>query len=428
MRPQEILFVGVPFLCVGVVLTWSTGNTRPAGSSASVPANTVTEPLAIEEDSPTEFVGPTRPVDVAEPSMMSAATRQLVEYQRDGSRQNETATSLEYLGPQFHVDQLWRSMEGPSEVEPVYLGHEDESELVWITGCHVEMVGPDGTSPKPADYMCHVNVDIDVERHYELFSQEKSLDGRLFTLSQGQLSVEFPPGFGIPVRSDEAVEVATQVLNLNRPDASEDVRHRVRFTYARDVDTDGSMVPLYESGIFAMKALDSFGIFDCPTDHLDPTIEGAVCLPGKMANDWDVDVDALGRRFTGHWVVEPGREVNRTRVTTLLALEDDTRVHFVSVHLHPFAESVELRDLTDDVTVFRSEATNHTDRVGLANVTTYSSAEGFPVYADHEYEMVSVYNNTSGVDQDSMAVLYLYMVDTEFTAEKRREMRLAAGR
>ena len=39
---------------------------------------------------------------------------------------------------------------------------------------------------------------------------------------------------------------------------------------------------------------------------------------------------------------------------------------------------------------------------------------GIPVYADHQYELVSVYENTSAEEQDSMAVMYLYLDDRHF--------------
>ncbi len=110
----------------------------------------------------------------------------------------------------------------------------------------------------------------------------------------------------------------------------------------------------------------------------------------------------------------PGRQVNRTLVTELMNLPYDTTVHYIAVHLHPFAESLELVDLTTDESVFRAEAAQFGDRIGLARVGHYESPEGIRLYKDHDYELVSVYENTSGQEQDSMAVLYLYLHDREF--------------
>ena len=45
---------------------------------------------------------------------------------------------------------------------------------------------------------------------------------------------------------------------------------------------------------------------------------------------------------------------------------------------------------------------------------SYSSVEGIPIYADHEYEIVSVYDNPTDEPQDAMAVMFLYMLDKGF--------------
>jgi hypothetical protein len=37
-----------------------------------------------------------------------------------------------------------------------------------------------------------------------------------------------------------------------------------------------------------------------------------------------------------------------------------------------------------------------------------------PIYKNHEYEMIATCNNTSQNYADSMAVMYLYLGDTEF--------------
>ena len=41
------------------------------------------------------------------------------------------------------------------------------------------------------------------------------------------------------------------------------------------------------------------------------------------------------------------------------------------------------------------------------------SHEGIAIYPDHEYELISIYNNTSGQSQDAMAVMNIYMRDLE---------------
>ena len=66
----------------------------------------------------------------------------------------------------------------------------------------------------------------------------------------------------------------------------------------------------------------------------------------------------------------------------------------------PFAESIELTDLSDGRAVFKGTT-------GLA------STEGLPLSAGHEYGLTSVYDNTSGSQRNAMATLYLYLFDPQ---------------
>jgi hypothetical protein len=124
--------------------------------------------------------------------------------------------------------------------------------------------------------------------------------------------------------------------------------------------------------------------------------------------------DSLGRNFSGHWAVKPGKEIRHTVANPLMNLSFDTTIHFIAIHLHPFAESLELRDLTTGETLFKSHAQGPEEGIGLDQVDYYASKEGIPVYKNHDYELVSVYNNTTGVDQDAMATMFFYMLDKEF--------------
>ncbi len=324
---------------------------------------------------------------------------------------SETQTVLSQV---YNVDRKYRSMMGPYSQQEVRLGGEGESELLWITGYEAVMVASDGESPMPQDFMCHSNLDLDLDLHRELFGTSAGFGSRLFTLSQGQFSVRFPNGFGIPVMSDEPLSLTTQVLNLNIEGETFDVRHKVSIEYLRDDDVDG-MTALYPSAAYGLALLDGengyYGVREADEEQ-----HGPGCMVGETASDHEYH-DGQGRTFTGHWLVKPGREVNRTLVTELMRLPYDTTLHYVAVHLHPFAESLELRDLTTDETLFSSSARNFEDKIGLAHVDYFSSVEGIRLYQDHEYEIVSTYHNTTDEDQDSMAVMYLYLRDLEF--EKR---------
>jgi hypothetical protein len=333
-----------------------------------------------------------------------------------GASDTAAGDRLEMLSKVFHVDRIYRSMEGPYDSRELTLGSGDKPELMWITGMRTEIVGADGKQVLSSEYVCHVNLDLHPVKHSELFGRHRAFNARLMTLSQGQFSVELPQGFGIPVMSDEPLTVVSQVLNHNHPDADLRLRHKITVNYVRDTDLKKPLRPLYVNAPFGMKLLNgSDGYFGLGSAEARP--RGPGCLPGQhAANGTSSGIfnDEFGRRFSGHWKVKPGREVNHTPVNRLMQLPYNTTIHYIAIHLHPFAEYVELNDLTARRTVFRSRATPPADGIGLARVETFSSVDGIPVYAGHQYELVSVYNNTSGRDQDAMATMLLYMLDKEF--------------
>jgi hypothetical protein len=212
----------------------------------------------------------------------------------------------------------------------------------------------------------------------------------------------------------EKFSITTQVLNLNHDQANLDVRHRVALKYVPDRELETPMKPLFTKGVYGLKLLEGKdGYFGLQPADADADKHGPGCLAGENAADHTYR-DGMGREFTGHWVVKPGREENRTLVTKILNLPYDTTVHYVAVHVHPFCESIALRDLTTGETVYEAKTKQTAEGIGLADVEHYSSETGFPLYKDHEYELVSVYSNTSNEDQDSMAVLNLYMLDKDF--------------
>ncbi len=318
--------------------------------------------------------------------------------------------SFDYLSPIYNIDKIYKSMQGPDSSQDIYLTKTKEPELLWITSSRTEIVGTDGTSRMPQEFMCHMNLDFSkIDKHNLSFPNNIV---RIVTLSQGQFEVNFPKGFGLPMLSNEPLNLTTQVLNLNHENEVFQVRHHVTINFVRDRDLKGPMKALFTTDIFGLKLVEGRDPY-YEVQQVDKSKHGPGCLIGRGASN-DFYEDSQGRKFTGHWVVNPGREVNRTLVTKLLNLPYDTTVHYIAVHLHPFAESLELRDLTTGQSLFKSQTENYKDRVGLVRVDTYSSEEGFPVYKDHEYELVSVYNNTTPVDQDSMAVMYMFLLDKNF--------------
>ncbi|MGZ8867634.1 MAG: peptidylprolyl isomerase [Thermoanaerobaculia bacterium] len=332
---------------------------------------------------------------------------------------------FQFLSDLYTVERKYKSMEGPSSMKKVTL-LEGPPELLWITGVKTEMVEEDGTSPQLPELMCHVNVDLDAERHRALFNLKRAVATRLVTLSQGITDTRVPEGFGFPIISNEPLAVYTQVLNHNIDNPQNlKVRHKLTFEFLRDRDLKRPIKPLMNLGASGMVLIDEsplkfdIGMSDTSTGQSAAMPEhGASCLmlqrapnASGMGSDY---VDPQGRKLTGHWVVPPGRQVNHADVTWFMGLPFDTKLHYAAVHLHPFAESLTLRDVTADKVIFSAKAKNPENRIGLDHVDTFLSPEGVKLYRDHKYELVSVYNNTTNQVHDSMASVFFGFADTQF--------------
>jgi hypothetical protein len=312
----------------------------------------------------------------------------------------------------FTIDTTWASMQGPYRVMDVTLTDTTTHEIVWVVGYEAAIVDADSREPKSSEFMCHSNVDLDMARHRQIFGWQKFPSRRLFTLSEGQTDVRLPDGFGIPLRSDEPLSVTAQVLNHNYHGAPIRVRQRITVHYIRDSDVKTPLVPLYQHGINTLVRLDGpNGAYNSEVmDH--DTHEHAA--PEGMGADSAPYHDHEGRTFAGHWVVKPGRDVRTTPINGWLDMRQDLKVHYVAVHLHPFAESLQLRDVTTGETMLASKAENRPERIGLARVDQITSPAGITLHKDHQYELVSAYNNTTNRNRTAMAVMYLYVEDTEF--------------
>ena len=328
------------------------------------------------------------------------------------------------LSDVYTIDKIYRSMEGPGSIQNVILGEGGAPELLWLVGVRTDMVMEDGTTPQLPELMCHVNVDYDAERHRALFARQQSGGSRVITLSQGMTAARVPDGFGFPIASNEPLVVYTQVLNHNIKKPKDlRVRHKVTFEYVRDRDAQ-SMKPLLNLGASGMVPLnDEHESLAMPPE--EKAKHGTSCLMTSRAANAIPGSDYMapsGQMMTGHWSVPPGRQVNVTDVSWFINLPFDSKLHYAAAHLHPFAESITLRDATTKKTIFAAKTRNPKDKVGLDHVDVFSNVAGTPMYRDHKYELVTVYNNTTNETHDSMASLFLGVADRHFVKPAAKDL------
>ena len=156
--------------------------------------------------------------------------------------------------------------------------------------------------------------------------------------------------------------------------------------------------------------------FSAATNMSVPSHVGAGCADFCQVNASAMStLGAQGKGQTLHWLVPPGRHTYRTEITPQLDLPFDTTIHYATFHVHPFAKSLLLRDVTTNEVLLDLKSRDWSDRLGVAHVDEVKSIEGIPIHGDHRYELVTEYDNTSGSAIDAMGILYLYLLEKEFT-------------
>ena len=312
----------------------------------------------------------------------------------------------------LQIDKMYTSMQGPYDARNVSIAEDNTRELVWVVGYRIEVLTEHSADGSKIQFMCHSNLDK-IQHFGHGYSWNKSSSARLFTLAQGQDHIQFPEGFGIPMMSDEPLRLVMQALNLNHLDKPISVTHKVTIFYKKQRELKQPMVALYQSAAEVLVTTEKQ-----PKHYniINPSIEkhGMGCSVGVPRGR--THVDRLRNKFAGHWVVPPGVHEYHTNITRHLKLSENTTVHYIAAHVHPFAEVITLKNLTTGESVFSAKVKPTKGRVGIESIEHFSSKKGLVLNQKHEYQLYTRYNNTTKKDVDSMAVMYLYLKDHDFLA------------
>jgi hypothetical protein len=312
---------------------------------------------------------------------------------------------ISLITPTLVIDNVYKSMEGPKVMRSFQLDYT-KNELVWITSFETKAMSTNEVDQLSNDYVCHTNIDFYDGEHYSRWQLNDRIGEqypRLTSMSNGIESYTFPDGFGFPVFSNENLFLSTQTLNHNIKTDPFSVKHEVNIGFKPHTKT---MKPLMSKTVFVMLPYDSKNPFEGPTE-----INPNMCLPVETKNH--SYTNDKGESLSGHWVIFPGKETYSYNITHQLQLKDSTTMHHIATHLHAFAENLAFRDKTIDSTLFASEAENYTDKIGLKKVACFSSAEGIMLYPNHDYELILTTNNTTKINQDMMASMFVFLYDKE---------------
>jgi hypothetical protein len=310
------------------------------------------------------------------------------------------------------VDGIIKSMKGPVSYK-IFLLNDKEEELYWITGMDVKANSKYNSEGISNDFICHTNLyHNDVEHFARMGLEERNnlQHAQAITLTKGDLFFDFPEGFGYPLFSNEKIYLGSQALNLNieNPLFTVDFNFKLKF----EKDREQRLKPLYMRYVVVSLPYDIENkeistIFQENRDNKVSCV--ALDQDGKYFNR----VDENGEPTTVFWLVPKGKHTYRSDFTKSLALDTIVTLHKINAHVHPYATSIALRDKTIDSTVFKAIVTNYKKKVGLDNITSFTSKKGIKMYPDHDYELVEEVNNTSNQEVEMMGSMFLYFYDHE---------------
>lgn len=310
-------------------------------------------------------------------------------------------------------------MEGPFSIRSGMRANESsQCPVQWLTGIESQVVDAADEKLISQEFFCHSNLTF--TEHGEgpaHFNQRAGgsthLDWRLFTLVPGRMSIDLPKGFGIPVPADALLDYVTMSLNLNVKNEVVNLRMRTKLHAIAADDPDAPTKALFRRALYVLQPQADSAMGGM--NEVSPHHVGAGCADFCRVNFSAVStVGKLGEGQTLHWIVPPGRHTYTTDVTPQFNLPFDTTIHYATIHVHPFARNMELRDATTGKTVFHLTSRDWPDRLGVAHVDEIKSAEGIPILRNHRYELRAEYDNTSGLNSDAMAILYLYLLEKDF--------------
>ena len=305
------------------------------------------------------------------------------------------------ISPEFYIDGIYKSMEGPKASNYVQLSKD--STLLWLTRFEVRALDSKLLNYISNDFICHTNIDFNDVNYYNSFHLQQRIGKqypRLTSLSHGMENFSFPVGYGVAMKGNGLLYVTTQALNHNDPNANFWIRHEVDIQYSRAKNIQ----PLMTRTAFIMLPFDESNPYKSPLDRGTDQ-----CIPVETKNHtYD---DGKGNKLSGHWVIPIGKNTYRSIVNTQLAIQDSLRLHAAAIHVHPFATRISLFDKTENKVIFSSKVVNHKAKIGLTGISPFSSVKGVWLYATHDYEIVLAVNNNTKTTQDMMGSMFLFFYD-----------------
>jgi hypothetical protein len=144
------------------------------------------------------------------------------------------------LSDTMRINKIMRSMEGPYSITNFTFGkgiiNKFFPHLIWLTGYQLDVIDATTNKKISDDFMCHNNMNIVDKNSVPWKLETQGSNTRLFTITEGQTKLKLPKGYGIPVLSNQQLEIVSQVLNHNIADTNFIVRQRIKITYIKEIE------------------------------------------------------------------------------------------------------------------------------------------------------------------------------------------------
>lgn len=341
---------------------------------------------------------------------------------KNGNFDNSKKRNHQVFSADFKIDTIYRSMKGPIDESTFYLA--DSGDIVWLTGYKVEVINSKGEVIEPG-FICHNNLNLDSIRRFPWQSQNFDYQNRVFTLTQGATELSLPEGYGVPIPGEQGFKSIFQALNHNYPEVDTTIKHRVTIAYFLDSEIDFKIKPLYMKAVWVIKqyqgpvgdfgkkpedgAMQVESIDNLNYHPAQQTTCGVEMLANNKAlNGLDMYYDNYGRKYTGHWKVNPGKEEIEMNVDWMLGLNQKRKLEMAVAHVHPFCTEIALMNETTQEKIVSLTMKQAEEGIGLNEIQVYIPTKDIWLDPSNKYALASFYHNTSSDTLSAMSVMYLY--------------------
>lgn len=265
--------------------------------------------------------------------------------------------------------------QGMRRVDKFLTVEQQPAELVWLTGASL---GEQCDDPTVKPVLSQASIVLkNIERYEQLHDLPRLRRGTLFRFSPSHTVTKFPDGFAIPINSNEPWLLGTESQCSVDPAKPVTASFGGRLEFTRQRGLSKEFVPL-----------------SCvQLDGISSNFHGPVKTDGSFARSREL---------------AKGEHILRAEVTSILALERDTMLHYVTGHLPASGTSLELYDTTA-----RRRVVLLSREKGPAAITPWSSSEGVRLEEGHRYELIATFQNPSAQPVRVGAEMLLYLRASE---------------